>query len=148
MSTHLQRDIGTLHNDLLSMYTIVEEMIQIAVDGLANPSSRIAETLRERDNEIDTWDVRIEDECLKVLALHQPVANELRRVASVLKITGELERVADLSVHIAERTSDTMYTDVTVPAALQRMANIAGGMLRQSISAYIELDADLARQGL
>ncbi|MDA0587986.1 MAG: hypothetical protein O2820_06845 [Planctomycetota bacterium] len=88
MSTHLQRDISTLHNDLLSMYAIVEGMIQIAVDGLTNPRADIAETLRQRDNEIDAWDVRIEDECLKVLALHQPVANELRRVTSVLKITG------------------------------------------------------------
>lgn len=146
MSTHLQRDISTLHNDLLSMYAIVEEMIQIAVDGLARPSRDIAETLRKRDNDIDSWDVRIEDECLKVLALHQPVARELRRVTSVLKITGELERVADLSVNIAKRTIDTMYTEVDVPAALQRMANIATGLLRRSITAYIELDADLARQ--
>ena len=105
MTVHLIRDLESLHHDLLSMCAIVEEMVHQAVDGLAEPSDELAARLASRDDEIDQWDVRIEEECLKILALHHPVAIDLRRIASVMKIAGELERVADLGVHIAERAA-------------------------------------------
>ena len=96
MTIHLNRDMETLHRDLLSMCAMVEELIQQAVEVLESPSVETARMLAEKDNAIDRWDVSIENECLKMLALHQPVANDLRRIAAVLKITGELERVAAL----------------------------------------------------
>src|SRR5262245_55442636 len=105
MSIHLIRDLESLHRHILSMCAMVEEMIHTAIDDLGKPSPRLAVDLAKRDDEIDRWDVRIEEECLKILALHQPVAIDLRRITAVLKITSELERVADLSVNIAERVS-------------------------------------------
>src|SRR5262245_53160325 len=105
MSIHLQADLRDLHKDLLSMCAIVEDMIHRAVDQLASPNLEEAKALIAEDNHIDRWDVRIEDSCLKLLALHQPVAIDLRRITTVLKISGELERVADLAVNITERAT-------------------------------------------
>jgi len=87
MSMHLERDLEGLHHDILHMCSIVEDMIHRAVDGLRSPSVQLAEELAVADDEIDTMDVQIENDCLKILALHQPVAIDLRRIATVLKIT-------------------------------------------------------------
>src|SRR5690606_8051421 len=103
MSVHLQLDLHDLHKDLLSMCAAVEDMIHRAVDQLSGPSMEETRRLMSEDTDIDRWDVRIEESCLKILALHQPVAIDLRRITTVLKISGELERVADLAVNIAER---------------------------------------------
>lgn len=147
MSIHLIRDLESLHHDILSMCALVEEMIHEAVEALGDPDERLAEALAEKDNEIDRWDVRIEEECLKILALHQPVAMDLRRIATVMKIVGELERVADLGVHIAERASALVeWPDVVVPERLKEMSHLALDMLHRSIDAYVELDSKVARQ--
>ena len=146
MTIHLIRDLESLHHDILSMCALVEEMIYEAVEALGNPDERLAEALAEKDNEIDRWDVRIEEECLKILALHQPVAMDLRRIATVMKIVGELERVADLGVHIAERASSlAQWPEMTVPERLKEMSRMALDMLHRSIDAYVELDSRVAR---
>ncbi len=147
MSIHLIRDLESLHRDILSMCAMVEEMIHLAVDALQKPNHQLAMDLARRDDDIDRWDVRIEEECLKILALHQPVAIDLRRITSVLKITAELERVADLSVHIAERASALVNrSEVFVPEKLKAMAQLALEMLHRSIDAYVVLDSIMARQ--
>jgi phosphate transport system protein len=147
MSIHLTRDLDSLHRNLLSMCAAVEEMIQKAVDGLANPHELCAQELAKQDDEIDRWDVQIEEECLKILALHQPVAIDLRRIAAVMKITGELERVADLSVHIAERAGALAPgAEVTVLDKLKEMARMALDMLHCVIDAYVALDSTKARE--
>lgn len=147
MSIHLQADLKELHKDLLSMCAMVEDMIHRAVDQLASPNLDEAKALYDEDNNIDRWDVRIEDSCLKVLALHQPVAIDLRRITTVLKISGELERVADLAVNIAERACGLLDApDVVVPDQLKDMAKDAVDMLHRSIDAYVDLDSAKARQ--
>jgi phosphate transport system protein len=146
MSIHLTRALDTLHRNLLSMCTMVEEMIHKAVDGLANPNEEFAKELAEQDDAIDRWDVQIEEECLKILALYQPVAIDLRRIATVMKITGELERVADLGVHIAERACGLIPgAEIAVLNKLKEMARIALGMLHRVIDAYVALDSEMAR---
>jgi phosphate transport system protein len=147
MSVHLQLDLHELHKDLLSMCSAVEDMIHRAVDQLSEPSLDEARRLIAQDTEIDRWDVRIEESCLKILALHQPVAIDLRRITAVLKISGELERVADLAVNIAERACGVLDgASVTVPDRLKDMAARAVEMLHRSIDAYVELDSQKARQ--
>jgi phosphate transport system protein len=128
------------------MCAIVEEIIHKAVDGLGQPGAHLADELHRQDDEIDRWDVKIEEECLKVLALHQPVAVDLRRIAAVLKITAELERVADLGVHIAERSEGLVgHPNLPVPDRLKQMAQVALNMLHRAIDAYVELDGKVAR---
>jgi phosphate transport system protein len=149
MSVHLQLDLHELHKDLLSMCSAVEDMIHRAVDQLSETSLEEARRLISEDTEIDRWDVRIEEACLKTLALHQPVAIDLRRITAVLKISGELERVADLAVNIAERACgvlDGAGASVIVPDRLKDMAARAVDMLHRSIDAYVELDSQKARQ--
>lgn len=147
MTIHLIRDLESLHRDVLSMCAIVEEIIHKAVDELGQPDSQLAENLRKQDDEIDRWDVKIEEECLKLLALHQPVAGDLRRIAAVLKITGEMERIADLGVHIAERSEGLGgFPNLRVPDRLKQMAQVAMDMLHRSIDSYVELDSEVARR--
>ncbi len=146
MSIHLQSDLQELHKDLLQMCAIVEDMIHRAVDLLAAPNIEEAQALIAEDNKIDRWDVRIEDSCLKLLALHQPVAIDLRRITTVMKISGELERVADLAVNIAERSLGIAdAAEVVVPDQLKEMARDAVHMLHSSIDAYVDLDGQKAR---
>src|SRR5258708_29142348 len=102
MSIHLTRDLETLHQHIMSMCAVVEEVVHRAVEELGRPDVNVSQEIVDRDDEVDRWDVRIEEECLKILALHQPVADNLRRVAAVMKIAWELERVADVAVNIGE----------------------------------------------
>jgi len=147
MTIHLARDLHGLHRDLLSMGAQVEQMVHDAVDSLAHPSDCTARELGQRDDEIDRWDVRIEEECLKILALHQPVAVDLRRIATVLKISNELERIADLAVHIAERAGALERAPrLEIMTKLRAMARAAVSMLHRSIDAYVEMDSQAARQ--
>ncbi len=147
MSIHLQSDLESLHKDLLSMSATVEDMIHRAVDQLSSPSLEEARGLAADDIRIDRWDIQIEDTCLKLLALHQPVAIDLRRITTVLKIVGELERVADLSVNIADRATGLIDAhEVQVPDQLRVMARQAVDMLHRAIDSYVELDSAKARQ--
>ena len=147
MTIHLIRDLEAIHRDILSMCAQVEDMVHLAVDSLNEPNQESVQTLRERDLKIDAWDVQIEEECLKILALHQPVAIDLRRIMAVMKITAELERVADLGVHIAERACGLIgYPELHVPEKLKTMAQVALDMLHRSIDSYVELDTKVARR--
>lgn len=147
MSVHLQADLNALHKDLLSMSAAVEEMIHQAVALLSHPSIEQARALMDRDTEIDRWDVMIEENCLKMLALHQPVAIDLRRITTVLKVVAELERVADLAVNISERACGLLDApEVVVPDELKDMARHAVHMLHRAIDAYVALDSRLARE--
>jgi phosphate transport system protein len=146
MSKHLQRDLDYLHRDLLLMAASVEEALQEALRALQNREPALARKVIEGDSVIDQEENHIEESCLKVLALHQPVAGDLRRVAAVLKINTELERMADLAEEIAERAQHlSQLPPVPVPAKLQRMTDLTTSMVRQSLDAFIATDARLAR---
>lgn len=130
-----------LHKEILMMCAAVEENINTAVAGLKSPTRSLAEDMASRDREINEFDIRIEDECLKILALHQPVANDLRRVATVMKITGELERVGDLAVNISERSAALCeFPEFTLPSGLTEMCTESMSMLHRSIGAFIDQD--------
>lgn len=146
MSIHLVRDLDTLHRLLLTMCARVEDMIHSAVSTLHRPDYDRAREIVAQDDEIDELDVEIEEECLKLLALHQPVAIDLRRITSVMKISAELERVADLGVSIAQRALGIISSpELSIPENLQEMSRRALDMLHQSIDAYVHLDVRLAR---
>ena len=100
----------------------------------------------EGDVDIDRREVEIEEECLKILALHQPVAVDLRRTAAIMKINNDLERIADLAVNIAERARClTEHPEFTIPSGLEHMVQLANSMVRDALDAFVSLDVKAAR---
>jgi len=146
MSKHLERDLDNLQRDLLALASSVEEAIFKATRALQEREPELAREVIEGDNAIDEEENHVEEECLKMLALHQPVAVDLRRIVSALKINTELERMADLAEDIAERATHlARLPDVPVSAKLQRMTDVTTAMVRQSLDAFVNLDPRLAR---
>jgi phosphate transport system protein len=147
MSKHLERDLDNLQRDLITLAASVEEAIQKATNSLKQRQPDLAHEVIEGDNVIDQEENYIEEECLKLLALHQPVAVDLRRITAALKINSELERIADLAEDIAERALHlaALPSAIPVPDKLQRMTDLASSMVRQSIDAFVNLDGHLAR---
>ena len=146
MSKHLERDMEELQRDTLALVGAVEEAIFKAIRALQERDIELARQVIAGDDPIDWQENRIEEECLKMLALHQPVAVDLRRITAVLKINTDLERMADLAVDIAERALRLAeLPPIKVPEKLQRMTDLTTGMVRQSLEAFVCLDTREAR---
>ena len=147
MSKHLERDLESLQRDVLAMGASVEEVIYKAIKALQQRDAGLAAAVVEGDGSIDELENRIDEECLKILALHQPVATDLRRIAAVLMINTDLERMADLAVDIAERAEVLAAPPrLAIPKELQRMADLTTVMVRDCLNAFVNLDARQARQ--
>jgi phosphate transport system protein len=147
MSKHLERDLEALEHEVLDQSSRVEEMIAKACQALVERRPDIAKEVIASELEINVREVEIEEDCLKILALHQPVAVDLRRTATVLKINTELERIADLAVNIAERTiSLAEHPEFEIPAKLERMFVRASDMVHEALDAFVDQDVDAARE--
>jgi phosphate transport system protein len=147
MSKHLERDLDNLQQDLLALAASAEEAIHKAIRALQERETDVAEQVIAEDNQIDEEENHVEEECLKILALHQPVAVDLRRITAALKINTDLERMADLAEDIAERALHlSQLPPVPIPDKLQRMTDLTTSMVRQSLDAFVNLDARLARR--
>jgi len=146
MKHHLHREIDKLKTMLLSLGTDVEESVYKSVQALDKRDVRQAEQVISGDQPIDRFEVYLEEECLKILALYQPVAIDLRFVIAVLKINNDLERIGDLAVNIAERAVHLSKEEpVEVPFDFVGMAEKVRGMLKQSLDALVNLDPRAAR---
>jgi phosphate transport system protein len=147
MSVHLQHEIANLKKQILSLGALVEDDVSQAVRAVAQRDLRLAQGVIDRDSVVDQNEVSIEEECLKILALHQPVANDLRFIIAVLKLNNDLERIGDLAVNIAQRAIFLCgQPRVDIPFDLAEIAEKSQAMLRQSLDALINLDLKLARQ--
>lgn len=147
MSKHLQREFEQLKKDILSLGALVEEAVYQSVKSISTRDSKLAEKIINGDPAIDQREVEIEEGCLKILALHQPVAVDLRFIVAVMKINSDLERIADLAVNIAERTvSLAKIPSLTVDLDFPGMAQKVRVMLRTSLDALVQMDSALARQ--
>jgi phosphate transport system protein len=147
MSHHLQKAIAQLKTSLLQVGTRVEESLREAVTALNQRDREKAQVVIDNDDAIDQLEVEVEEECLKILALHQPVASDLRFIVASLKINNDLERVGDLAVNISERTLYVaQHAPVDVVLDFQAMATKAQWMLKNSLDALVQLDIDLARE--
>lgn len=146
MSVHLQREIENLKKSLLSLCAQVEDQLESAVAALHERDGDKAQRVLERDAEVDHREVEVEEECLKALALHQPVACDLRFLVSVLKMNKDLERIGDMAVNIARKAITVAgYSDVEIPFDLAGMWHRVRAMLRDSINALVNRDAALAQ---
>jgi phosphate transport system protein len=147
MSVHLQREIEKLKRKVLTMSAMVQDTITEAVRALKERDARLAEKVIESDNQIDHLELDIEEDCLKILALYNPVATDLRFVITVLKINNDLERMADLAVNIAERSKYlAVQRNIKIPAELSESAEIVQQMLKDTLTALIQENPLLARE--
>jgi phosphate transport system protein len=147
MSKHLQRDIDRLHTELLNVSSMVEDMIDKATQALASRRYNLADEVVKSDEYVDQHEVHVEEECLKMLALHQPVAVDLRRIATVMKVNNDLERIADLAVSIAQRAQAMdEYPAFRIPDRLPPMVVLATQMVRGAMNAFVNLDTTSARR--
>ncbi|ADB17264.1 phosphate uptake regulator, PhoU [Pirellula staleyi DSM 6068] len=147
MSKHLQRDLENLNTELLTISSMVEEMIDKATQALAERKHELATQVVESDSFVDQREVHVEEECLKMLALHQPVAVDLRRIATVMKVNNDLERIADLAVSIAQRAlAMDEYPAFPIPERLSRMVVLTTQMVRGTMDAFVNADNAAARR--
>jgi phosphate transport system protein len=147
MSKHLERQIDILKQKILFVGTLVEEAIAKAISALANRDRNLAKQVIDEDTEIDRMEVDVEEEVLKILALYQPVAADLRFVVAVLKINNDLERMGDLARNIAKRVVFlTNGEKIDLPADLRPMATKAQQMVKESLDALVHADTLLARR--
>jgi phosphate transport system protein len=141
MAKHLQRDLDNLQRDLLALASLVEAAIHKAIRALRERDRALAREVIGRDAQIDQEENHIDEECLKILALHQPVAVDLRRIAAAMMINTDLERMGDLAEDIAERALDLAGAPpVPVSEKLQHMTDLTAMMVRQSLDAFVNLD--------
>ncbi len=138
-------DLKKLREDILYMGGLVEDQIQKSVSSLVERDSALAETIIERDHEVNRLDVEIDDLCIQLLALHQPAARDLRFITTALKITTDLERIGDMAVNICERALELNEEPQLKPYIdIPRMARTSERMIRESLDAFVREDTDLA----
>jgi phosphate transport system protein len=147
MTIHLRREIEKLKRMILQLSAEVEEMVHKAIQALEDQNIPLAKSVIENDASIDQKEVEVEEECLKLLALHQPVAIDLRYVVAVLKINNDLERVADLAVNIAERAISLSNTpNIKIRIDFSDMVESVIKMVRKSLDSLISMNPVSARE--
>jgi phosphate transport system protein len=147
MSKHLQRDLERLKSELLTMGGMVEEATDLAITAVIDRRKDLAEQVTAGDDKIDSKELAVEDECLKMLALHQPVASDLRFIISVLKVNNDLERMGDLAKNIAERAiALVQQPPIDGAQDFRLMAERVRRMVHECIDALVHRDVDLARK--
>jgi phosphate transport system protein len=147
MQRFFDSELEDLKKQLLLMGALVESQLQDALQSLIMRNSDLAIRIVEHDVSIDKLDVEIDEVCLRLLALHQPAAGDLRFITTSMKISTELERMSDLAVNIAERVIELNQEPQLKPYIdLPRMAEWASQMVRECLDAFVNRDAELARK--
>lgn len=145
MSAHLKKEIDNLKEELLALCTTVEDSFRQAVKSIKSRDVQLAKKVIDSDIKIDRMEVKVEEDCLKILALHQPVAIDLRFIITALKINSDLERIGDLAVNIAERSQFlSEQKPIDMRFDFETMAKKTQAMLKNSIEALVDIDCDLA----
>lgn len=144
---HLERDLERLQRDVLGLAAAVEEIIHRSISALFQRDTALAQQLIDSDEEVDARENQVCEECFQALALHQPVAGDLRRIVSIIMISTDLERMADLAVEIAERAQAlAKETPIPIPVKLRQMTDLTTTMVHQSLDAFVNQDVELAKQ--
>ncbi len=144
---YFTRELDKIKKEILSLGTMVEDRFKNAVYAVKINNIELAQSIIDTDHEIDQREIEIEEECLKVLALYQPVATDLRLVVAIIKINNDLERVADLAKSISRRLKSAVKKrSGSLEYDYTSMADKVGHMLRLSLDAIVRMDVDMAHQ--
>lgn len=145
MKIHFEQEIANLNRLVATQARAVEEAVRRALHSITSSSSELALFVIEGDDTLDANEIRIEEECLKVLALYQPVAGDLRYVITLLKVNAELERIGDLAVNIAERAMHLLDNNGRTDCMdFARMFQVVSNSLKKSLDALVCRDCRLA----
>ncbi|WP_027308849.1 phosphate signaling complex protein PhoU [Caloramator sp. ALD01] len=147
MREHLDQQLTRLNHDLIKMGAMVETIIDKAVTSLKNQDLELAKGIYTEDDAIDEMELKIEKDCLNLIALQQPMAKDLRRIASALKIITDLERIGDHAVNIAKITLEIGNESLMKPLIdIPKMAEIAQNMIKLSLDAFVNQDIEIAKR--
>ena len=147
MSIHYHRELERLRKSVLAEGARVEDMLVRAIRALMERDLALAEDTMSRDNDIDRMEIDVEEDCLKILALHQPVAQDLRFIVTVLKMNNDLERMADIAANIAKRARYLAKREpLGWPEEIEALAINTKAMVKQSLDSLIQSDVELARE--
>jgi phosphate transport system protein len=149
MSLHFLREIKRLNKHLIELSDIVEEQVGQSIQAITEIDKLPAHKVIAEDSGVDRAEIEMEEDCLKLLALHQPVANDLRLIIAVLKINSDLERIGDHAVIIAEEAITlASLPNIDVPEQMFELSAQARMMLKKSMLAFVESDMEVARNVL
>ncbi len=144
MTTHLTRAMHQIKKEILSLGAMVEDRFKKAIYAIKNEDLEQAQEIIDTDFKVDEREVEVEEECLKTLALYQPVATDLRLIVAVIKINNDLERIADYAVNIAQRYKTSAANSNKFKYDYTAMAEQAVNMLKLSLDALVSMDVDMA----
>ena len=143
--SHYEEELKQLHARILEMGGFIEKQIASALSALVERDDDLARRTIDCDHTVNRMDVEIDDLCIRLLALHQPTARDLRLITTGLKITTDMERIGDMAVNVCERALELSREPQLKPFIdIPRMAELAQQMLRQSLDAFVRQDSDLA----
>ncbi len=146
---HFDLDLQQLKERLLTMGSLAETMIHIAIKGLVDRKAELAQDVYRHEKDVNQLQIEVDDRCLKMIALHQPTASDLRFITAAMKINSDLERIADQAVNICQTTEYLLQEPQLKPLIdVPRMAEIAKKMLKDALDSFVEKDENLARSVL
>ena len=146
MDRHFFDELNSLKDLLLSMGSVAEEMVTIAVQALVEHDVKLLDKIPDNESRVNRYQVDIDEYCLKLIALHQPTASDLRFLLGITKINAELERVGDHAVNICKGVSTVLEQAQLKPYVdIPRMVDIVSNMFEESLHAFVNLDVDKAR---
>lgn len=147
MQRHIDEELTALKEKILRMGAMVEEQVANAIKALVTRDATLASKVITNDHRVNAMDVEIDEDCLRLIALHQPMASDLRFLTTAMKISTELERMSDLAENISERAIELNEEPQLKPYIdLPRMAEHAQQMLKETLDAFINRDSGLARK--
>jgi phosphate transport system protein len=149
MARHFELELDHLRTLLIRMGSLVEEQIDLGVRAILENNESLAQIVMERDKKVDEFDNEIDRQCMRIFALTQPVAVDLRLLMAALKINNELERIGDIAVNLAERVGPLLpYADYVKKTSISLMATGARGMVKDAIDSFVNNDPKLAKKVL
>src|ERR1041384_1852491 len=147
MERHFDQELSGLKQELLRMASLAEQSVAQTLKALVQRDDALAQKVHDDDDRLDQLQIDIDDRCIKLLAMRQPMAKDLRFIAMAMKISPGLERIGHQSVNIAHRTEELNKEPLLKPLVdIPRMADIARGMIRDSLDAFVYEKPELARQ--
>jgi len=146
---HFEEELQDLNNEILKMATFTEEAIHVSIQSLKDRDREMAQMVIDHDVRVDQLELIIDEKCLDLIARHQPMAKDLRFIATAMQLNGELERIADIAVDIAQRVLEIADEPLLKPlVTIPRLTAVATTMVKMAIDAFIARDIDLAKKVL